>query len=288
MIAMESSQPGARILELTPEDMTVAVESGVTLAVLQRELAAHGQWLPIDPPNADGLSIRELLARNLSGPRRFGYGAIREHLIGIKVLLPDGRVIHSGGKVVKNVAGYDLAKLFIGAEGTLGAIVEATFKLRPLPEAEKFVGACAENIGEAERLTRAVLQSEVTPVVLDWHRENDPSMWVVAGFAGTRQEVEWQLERTRSLGFMADVNLDYETRFWSDTAPAHLASVLPSKLGEVIAQLTSRPFVARAGNGAVYYRGEKLTTHKQVQPVELMRRMKNAYDPNHLLPELIA
>src|SRR5882757_717953 len=85
-----------RVLEYHPEDMTVTVEAGVKLASLQKVLGEQGQWLPIDPPHADRLTIDELLNRNLSGPRRFGYGTIREHLIGLKAVLADGRVIQNG------------------------------------------------------------------------------------------------------------------------------------------------------------------------------------------------
>src|SRR6267378_4386008 len=123
----------SNILEYRPEDMTVTIHTGISLAVLQTQLANRGQWLPIDPPNPERLTIDELLNRNLSGPRRFGYGTIREHLIGLTAVLADGRIIHNGGKVVKNVAGFDLCKLFVGSHWSLGIIVEATFKLRPLP-----------------------------------------------------------------------------------------------------------------------------------------------------------
>ncbi len=131
----------SRILEHTPEDMTVTVEAGATLAALQRALAALGQWLPIDPPHPERLTVAALLDTNASGPRRAGFGTIRDYVIGLRVALADGRLVRSGGKVVKNVAGYDLMKLFIGARGTLGVIVEVTFKLLPLPEAEAFVQA---------------------------------------------------------------------------------------------------------------------------------------------------
>src|SRR5262249_53895914 len=116
-----------RLVEHTPEDLTVTVEAGLTLARLQEALARRGQWLAIDPPNPESLSIGALLSTNASGPRRFGFGTIREHLIGLQVALADGRLVRSGGKVVKNVAGYDLLKLFIGARDSLGFIVEATF-----------------------------------------------------------------------------------------------------------------------------------------------------------------
>src|SRR5262249_42814250 len=118
-----------RLLEHKAEDMTATVEAGSTLTALQRELAKRGQWLPVDPPNAERLSIGALLSTNANGPRRFGFGTARDYLIGMTAVLADGRVIHAGGKVVKNVAGYDLMKLFIGSRGSLGVIVEATFKV---------------------------------------------------------------------------------------------------------------------------------------------------------------
>src|SRR5262245_30076761 len=119
------------VVEHAPQDLTVTVEAGITLLALQSELRKRAQWLPVDPPLAERLTIRELLEENASGPRRFGWGTIRDYLLGIKVTLADGRIIKSGGRVVKNVAGYDLAKLFVGSRGTLGVVAEATFKLRP-------------------------------------------------------------------------------------------------------------------------------------------------------------
>jgi FAD/FMN-containing dehydrogenase len=279
-----------RVVELAPEDMTVIVEAGITLGALQRELAAHRQCLPIDPPNAENVSIHEVLSRDLSGPRRFGYGTIREHLIGMKVVLADGRLIKSGGKVVKNVAGYDLAKLFIGSQDSLGIIVEATFKLRPLPEEERFVARQIGAPGEAKPTLASVLNAELTPTVLDTHRAVDAyasRFSIVLGFAGTREEVKWQLNAARELGFEASTNLDYETQFWNNPAPVNRTSVLPSRLMETIAALGPRPFVARAGNGVVYYRGEALS-QKNGPPVTLSRRIKTAYDPKNILPELSA
>src|SRR5258708_768949 len=131
--------------------MTATVEAGMTLADIQKQISTRGQWLPIDPPNAEQLSIGSLLATNVSGPRRFGFGTIRDFVIGLQVVLADGRIIHSGGKVVKNVAGYDLMKLFIGSHGSLGIIVEVTFKVLPLPETEQFVEAKCASLEEAEK-----------------------------------------------------------------------------------------------------------------------------------------
>src|SRR5690349_19253903 len=153
----------------TPEDMTVTVETSVTLTALQAVLAGARQWLPIDPPNPD-LTLREILDANESGPRRFGYGTVRDYIIGLKVRLADGRFVKSGGQVVKNVAGYDLQKLFIGSGGTLAVPVEVTFKLRPFPERESFVQQRFDALDAAGTAIEAVIESELTPIVLDLHR----------------------------------------------------------------------------------------------------------------------
>ena len=285
---VERVEPGAfnRIVEHTPEDMTVTVESGITLAVLQSELARRGQWLPVDPPNPERLTVRDLLEENASGPRRFGFGTVRDYVIGLKITLPDGRAVKSGGKVVKNVAGYDLAKLFIGSRGSLGVIAEATFKLRPLPEAESFIRADYETLEQAERSIVSVLDSELTPVVLDLHNLSTHNIpMLVLGFAGTREEVDWQSEKARGLGLIEPANLDYEKRFWSDETPAQRLSVLPSMTVETIGRLGDTPFVARAGNGVIYHRGAA-GQRKNDLPAKLMRRLKKAFDPKQILPDL--
>lgn len=280
-----------RVVEHTPEDMTVTVEAGMTLAMLQAQLTPRGQWLPIDPPHPGRLTVGALLATNASGPRRFGCGTIREHVIGLKVALADGRLIKSGGKVVKNVAGYDLGKLFIGSHGSLGVIVEAAFKLRPRPEAEQFVQAQCESLAQAGSLVESVLESEITPTVLDLH--NQPStldsrpstLAVVVGFAGTREEVEWQRSRARELGISEPSNLEHEETFWADESAVRRWSVLPSTAVEAIRQLGVVPFVARAGNGVIYYRGGP-EPPKEELPVKLMHRVKGEFDPKHILTGL--
>jgi len=276
-----------RVLELAPDDMTVTVEAGLSLGALQKELAQHRQWLPIDPPNAENVSIHELLSQDLSGPRRFGYGTIREHLIGMRVVLADGRVIKSGGKVVKNVAGYDLARLFIGARDNLGIIVEGTFKVRPMPQLERIVASEVE-ASDANKVLRAVLDSALTPVIFDMHRlPNAAKLSIVLGLAGTDREVDWQLGTARALGFTQEGTLDYEREFWSAATPVNRLSVLPSRVVEVISELGSVPFVARAGNGIVYFRGA-MPPGKSNLPAELMKRVKSTFDPKNIFPEFIS
>jgi FAD/FMN-containing dehydrogenase len=275
-----------RVVAHTPQDMTVTVEAGMTLAALQTELARRQQWLPIDPPEPDRLTFGDLINGNASGPRRFGYGTIRDYLIGIRVALADGTIINSGGKVVKNVAGYDLGKLFIGSHGSLGVVLETTFKLRPLPELERCVHAQFDSLEKAARLLESVMESELTPVVLDLHRlsaSGAAPLTVAAGFAGCREEVEWQLERVAALGVTEAGSLDYDSVFRGGSTAPQRWSVLPSRLRTAIGELNGAPFVARAGNGIVYHIGPAKA--RKPPPLELMRRVKDAFDPAHILPE---
>jgi glycolate oxidase FAD binding subunit len=277
-----------RVMEHTPEDMTVTVEAGIMLAELQKHVGQHHQWLAIDPPNAESTMISEIINKNASGPRRFGCGTIRDYLIGLTVVLADGTVIHSGGKVVKNVAGYDLMKLFIGGQGTVGVVVEATFKLRPLPESEKFVTITYNSLEEANKAIESILQSEMTPVVLDLYNlaANATAFTVVLGFAGTREEVDWQMAKARELGFAQPATLDYEKEFGGGGPGVRRVSVLPSRVIEAIRNLNGIPFVARAGNGIIYHRGAAPVQSPDPAVKNVMQRLKDAYDPNHIFPEL--
>ncbi len=125
-----------RIIEFTPADLVVSVEAGVTLEELNGELDRAGMCLPLDPPAGPGHTIGGVLASGMSGPLALRFGRSREFVIGLRVALPDGRLVSSGGRVVKNVSGYDMNKLHQGALGTLGVIVAASFKVFPRPLAE--------------------------------------------------------------------------------------------------------------------------------------------------------
>lgn len=277
----------AAVREYTPEDMTITAEGGLTLAALQATLAARGQWLPIDPPHADRVTIRQLLSENLFGPRRCGFGTIREHLIGLEAVLADGRVTHSGGRVVKNVAGYDFLKLFVGARDSLGIISAATFKLRPLPDAEATLSATFPSLTAAWTAIAALLESPVTPVILDLHNlapdgSASATFTVRLGFAGTREEVEWQRDRAGDFQSPSTVP-DPEQTFWSSTAPVHTASVLPSKLPEAVSALGPALFLARAANGILHHRGV-VSPSPATAISALSRRLKDTFDPHHILP----
>jgi len=123
-----------RVVDHDYQNMTVTVEAGARLAAVQAVLRERSQFLPLDPPFAGRATIGGILATNSSGPRRLLYGSPRDFVLGIRAALPNGTIIKAGGKTVKNVAGFDLCKLHIGSLGTLGVMVEATFRVLPLPE----------------------------------------------------------------------------------------------------------------------------------------------------------
>lgn len=157
----------ARIVEHEPGDLTATAEGGIPLAAMQAELAQRGQWLSLDPAWADRATLGGVLASNASGPRRHLYGTARDLLIGVTIAMADGTIVRGGGKVVKNVAGYDLPKLYIGSFGTLGVIVDATVKLRPLPDVDRVVVARFHSLKDAGHGARAITGSDLVPSALE-------------------------------------------------------------------------------------------------------------------------
>ena len=149
-----------KIIRHEPSDLVATAEAGTTLAEFQKRVASAGQWLPVDPPD-DGLAtLGGIVATGLGGAQAYGYGLPRAFVIGMRVVLADGRLIKAGGNVVKNVAGYDLCKLFTGSYGTLGLITELTFKLRPLPAETRTViatGSLASLMAAGRAFTSGVL-----------------------------------------------------------------------------------------------------------------------------------
>ncbi|HSI97822.1 MAG TPA: FAD-binding oxidoreductase, partial [Gaiellaceae bacterium] len=150
-----------RILEHEAGDLTCTVESGIRLSALQRELARSGQRLSLDPPGDP--TIGALLAGNLSGPLRHRFGAPRDVLLGVTLVLADGTVANAGGKVVKNVAGYDLGRLVCGSRGRIAFIARASFRLHPLPAAAGTLVAEPDDVPAA---VAALIRSPLQPSAL--------------------------------------------------------------------------------------------------------------------------
>ncbi|HSG07922.1 MAG TPA: FAD-binding oxidoreductase [Longimicrobiales bacterium] len=146
-----------------PADLTVTAGAGVTLEALGATLAARGQWLPVDPPFAPRRTLGGLVATGAAGPLGTAYGGPRDHVLGLTVVTGDGQVLQLGGKVMKNVAGFDLVKLMVGSRGTLGVIVSASVRLFPRPEADRLLVASADEPGPLLSLALAVATGSVVP-----------------------------------------------------------------------------------------------------------------------------
>ena len=194
----------SRLLEHEPADLTATVEAGMTMGAFQAALGGRGQWMSLDPADADRATVGGVLATNAFGPRRHLYGAARDLLIGVTVVTADGAVVRGGGKVVKNVAGYDLPKLFVGSYGTLGVIVEATVKLRPLPDHEHLLAVRFERLKDTDVGVKAIMGSDLIPSAIELLDATAASSAglaadtpaggavLVVGFDGPREQVAWQ------------------------------------------------------------------------------------------------
>lgn len=157
----------AQILAHEPADMTVTVQAGVRLVELLARLAEHGQMLPLDPPGMESATVGGVLGADVSGPLRHAYGTARDWLIGIRVVHADGSVSKSGGRVVKNVSGYDMHKLYIGSLGSLGVIVEATFKLAALPKVDRTYRVAAPSPAEARGVITAAHEAGLSVIAAE-------------------------------------------------------------------------------------------------------------------------
>lgn len=193
-----------QVLEYEPADLTVTVEAGIQLAVLQANLAEHGQYLPLDPPYADRCTIGGITATNASGPSRLQYGVARDRVLGMRVVQSSGTVVKSGGKVVKNVAGYDLNKLYLGSFGTLGIITEVSLKLQPLPEIERTALLTFAEIGEAVNVGSEISGSQLLPTFLNLFANSasltgSPEPSLLIGLDGHPETVEWQIDSVKTL-----------------------------------------------------------------------------------------
>ncbi len=250
----------SRLIEHEPADLVATAEAGLTLADFNREVGRAGQWLPLDPPGADVATLGGVVATGTAGAQSLGYGAPRSHVLGMRVALTGGRVVRAGGRVVKNVAGYDLCKLFTGSHGTLGVILEVTFRLRPRPRREATLVARSAELQPLLEAGRALCGSQLLPVAVELLSPTlagevcgivDGRFCLLARFAGTEGAVEYQLARAAELveDFTkegAAEPVEDDDGLWArlssmcqrtDGPLVWRASVLPSALGSVLARL---------------------------------------------------
>ncbi len=273
-----------QVLDFPARDMTITVQAGIPIRRFQEITAAENLRLPVDVPLSDRATLGGAIATNSSGPRRYGFGTLRDYVIGISVINDEGQETKAGGRVVKNVAGYDLCKLHVGALGTLGVINQVTLKLKPLPEDQTLIAVrCQENLATLldrlhETRTRPVALTVVGPQGVnavfptgDGPDEIASKGWLVlVGFEGNDETLEWQVKQLKrevgELGIPASSHWPNEMgrHAWnaltdfplSESASVSFkANLLPSGTAafcERLASLDKRIALhAHAGNGIV-------------------------------------
>ncbi len=270
-----------QIIDFPARDMTITVQAGITIQALRAILAKENLRLPIDVPQADLATLGGILAANVSGPRRYGYGTLRDYVIGISALNDEGREFKAGGRVVKNVAGYDLCKLLVGSLGTLGIITQVTLKLRPLAEHHAVITLGCES-AQLEAILTCLHDSRTRPVCLDLlnqpaarivfaqaNRMPPDTPWIVlVGYEGNFDAVGWQVQQlVKEVGtqcrlqahvdFTAQPLWDALVEFpaWPDRQTAFKANMLPSAVAAFCQSVDCEPnrpaLRAHAGNGIV-------------------------------------
>jgi len=259
------------IIEHVPGDQIVRVQAGVKLADLQEKLAEADQMLAIDPSERDaGATVGGVVAANSSGPRRYRYGTVRDIIIGITVVLSDGTVAKAGGKVVKNVAGYDLSKLFTGSMGTLGVIATANFRLHPRPEVARTVAVELSSTQAAREAAQAIVHSQIeaTAVELHWSEESKLLSLLLESISGgieaKAEKAEFLLkpfgevrtitdEESSSLGSLSPPGSgDEDVAVKISAPPSELDGVLDSVLGASERNGVEASFTGHAGTGVTF------------------------------------
>lgn len=275
-----------RLLRYDPRDLTVSVEAGMPFAELEHILAEHRQMLPLDPAWHNAATVGGVLAANLSGPRRRLYGTARDMTIGMTFATLEGKLVETGGNVVKNVAGLDMAKLMIGSFGTLAAIATVNFKVFPMPEGSRtFVAqfeTAAEAFAERDRILKSVLQPAAIDVV------NWPSGFrLLVRAHGNAAVLDRFLRELGGFRVADDDAWDQIQEF-----PARAGSVIPMsmKLSEMASAMEQLkvPAVARAGSGVIlahysHHPPEPLSLPMWHGDFAMMERVKQMFDPERLL-----
>lgn len=276
-----------RLIEYEPRDLTISVEAGMRWSELERVLRENRQMIPLDPAWPDS-TVAGVVAANLSGPRRRQYGTARDMIIGMKFAILEGKLIASGGMVVKNVAGLDMAKLMIGSFGTLAAIASVNFKVFPMPEHSctflfEFSSA-AEAFAERDRILRGVLQPTSIDIV------NWPRGWRLLVEATGSAAVIDRFTRELPGAQIAD------NAIWSEISgflphfmvqnPHGCVRAISAKLAAMADAMTALevPAIARAGSGVIYaHYAENAPDQAFNGDFATMRKLKSMFDPRNLL-----
>lgn len=310
-----------RILRYDPSDLTISVQAGLPWADLARALGEHRQMIPLDPPHFEAATAGGVVAANTTGPRRRLYGSVRDCVIGMSFATLEGRLINTGGMVVKNVAGLDMAKLMIGSFGTLAGIAVVNFKVSPMPAGTRTFAFQFANVRDAIAARDGVLRGPLQPAAIDLL---NPAASRIAGLEGYtlliqaggsdavlaryRRELAGASVIEPDAGLWARIR-EFTPEFVAahpDARAARISCTL-SQVGEVVGE-TAAPVVARAGSGVCYAHfadanaarewreianqrgwkyvfeyGEPASNNVFGADFEIMKRVKDLFDPRHLL-----
>ncbi len=302
----DSTRISGSVIDYPARDMTITVTAALTIGQLRDVLKQENQQLPVDTPN-DELTLGEMVAFDICGPRQYGYGTLRDYLIGIEASDVNGRVFHAGGRVVKNVAGYDLCRLLIGAQGKLGTLQQLTFKLKPLPVEQHCSVAAFRSLKDLDSALNRINLTSTTPQILDVLNASaaqkllpviDPaictdsasavSTFLLLGFEGSRKACDWQtktvaeelqglangitsIARPAAMTEYCQAAIPF-SRVGNDMTTGWWARVatLPSRVVSVleIAKDLGLSASGRAGNGIVY-----LSSEEQTESIDLRNRL---------------
>jgi len=271
------------VVSVSPADLVATVQAGTPLEALRRRLADYGMWLALDPPGRPERSIGSVVATATAGPLRHGFGPVRDHVLGCTVVTGDGRLVNAGGRVVKNVAGYDLTKLQVGGFGGFGIIAEIHLRLRALPRADVTLVAR----GSRDALTSAardLMAANLLPASLELL---SPALaaeadWTLAArFVGTEASVQAEVRHLGSHGDLSWIQLpaDRTAAFWSVAARGSLGGPITLRLGvladgvdeaiDLLAHDLDEGLVsAGAGRGLIRWTGDA--------PLEKLRALRRA------------
>lgn len=291
-----TSEISSELIDYPARDMTITVGAAMTVGRLREVLTQEKQQLPIDTPS-DDMTLGEMVAQDVSGPRQFGYGTLRDYVIGIEASDGSGRVFHAGGRVVKNVAGYDLCRLLIGAQGKLGTLRQVTFKLKPLPVEQQCSVVGFRTLKDLDSALNRINLTSTTPQILDVlnpvaaqgllpiihsdispQSKNATAAFLLLGFEGSRKACDWQTktlaeELHGTASFVTTVarpdiaenycraamQLSFEGKTQESAWSAKVV-VLPSQVVSVLRLADDAGLSAfgRAGNGVIYLKSDSI------------------------------
>lgn len=256
-----------RILDYEPADLTISVEAGMPFSSLIRRITEDGLMLPLDPPFFDETTVGGVVAANVSGPRRRGFGTARDTVIGMTFSTVDGKLVKAGGMVVKNAAGLEMGKLMIGSMGALAAIASVNFRLAPRPPHTRTFAISSPGLAEAVEARDSLVRGVLQPAAIDLlnpaaaRRIGFEGYLVLTQAAGSQSVVErYSAELTRAEVFDGNEEEALWTRVREFT-PTFLARQPESAVARVsttisgisdVMRISDEPAVARAGSGVVY------------------------------------